>query len=43
MIWNPLERLLFGIAIAVFIMTGVLFIIRGKQLEKHEGKSLMYG
>jgi hypothetical protein len=42
MIWDPFERLMYGICIAVFFMTGILFLTKGKQQQESEGNKLMY-
>ena len=43
LIWDPIERFLWGIAIAVFFMCAVLYFYRGKQNENFNEKIILYG
>lgn len=42
-IWDPLERMLLGIAIGILFMTGVFFLIKMGKQEEHQGKRMMLG
>jgi len=41
-IWIPLDRLLYGIGIALFLVTTLLYISRSKHKESEEEKKLLY-
>ncbi|MFX0105850.1 MAG: hypothetical protein ACFE75_10185 [Candidatus Hodarchaeota archaeon] len=43
MIWDPLERLFWGIAITIAIMCGVYLINKGRRREIFNEKIIMYG
>ena len=43
MIWTPLDRILWGIAIAALIMAGIQYIKRGKQYEGFNERITLYG
>ncbi|MFX1320508.1 MAG: hypothetical protein ACFFAQ_02580 [Promethearchaeota archaeon] len=43
MIWDPLERLLWGIGIAFALMCGVYFIYKGRKREIFNERIIMFG
>ncbi len=43
MIWDPLERLLWGIAIAIAIISGIVYVNKGRKREVFNEKMIMYG
>jgi len=43
MIWDPLERLLWGIAITLLIFCGIFYFRKGRQNENVKDKILFYG
>ncbi len=42
-IWDPSERLLWGIAIIFLIICGIFYIYRGKQKESFNNKIVLFG
>ncbi|MFX0025893.1 MAG: hypothetical protein ACFE8M_05715 [Candidatus Hermodarchaeota archaeon] len=42
-VWDPSERLLWGIAIVFLIICGIFYIYRGKQKEKFNDKIVLFG
>jgi len=43
MIWDPIERLLWGIGIAIALMCGVYFIYKGRKREIFNERIIMFG
>ena len=43
MIWDPIERLLWGIGIAIALMCGVYFIYKGRKREIFNERMIMFG
>jgi hypothetical protein len=43
MIWDPVERLLWGIGIAIALMCGVYFIFKGRKREIFNERIIMFG
>ena len=43
MIWNPIERLLWGVAITLLFISGLLYFLKGKKREDLNEKLIMYG
>jgi len=43
MIWDPFERVLWGIAISIYFIGGFLYLKRGKERENSNERILLYG
>ena len=43
MIWDPLERLLWGVEITISFCVALVFINRARQRTNHDEKNLLYG
>ena len=43
MVWNPIERTLWGVALTILFINIAQYFIRGKQTKKHDEKILLYG
>lgn len=43
MIWDPFERVLWGIAISIYFIGGFLYLKRGKERENFNERILLYG
>ncbi|MFX1337483.1 MAG: hypothetical protein ACFFDK_02610 [Promethearchaeota archaeon] len=43
MIWDPIERLLWGIAIALLLFGGIIYIVKGRKRENSQERLIMYG
>ena len=41
--WNPLERVLWGVALAFSLMCALLYVIKGWQKERSDESLIMYG
>lgn len=42
-VWNPIERTLWGVALTILLICGALYLIKGTQTEKSNEKILLYG
>ena len=40
MIWDPVERLLWGIAIALLLFGGIIYFVNGKKRENHQDRDV---
>ena len=43
MIWDPIERLLWGVVISLLIITTYIYIQNGRERENKQERALMYG
>ncbi|MFX1393149.1 MAG: hypothetical protein ACFFAH_06185 [Promethearchaeota archaeon] len=43
MIWDPNERLLWGMVILLFFICGSIFFFKGKKMDRRNEKILLYG
>lgn len=43
MIWNPIERILWGVIITILVISAAIYFFRGKGKESFNEKIIMYG
>lgn len=41
--WDPVERTLWGVALTIIFASSIIYLIKGKRMERHDEKIFLYG